>query len=376
MMVSAANLVPAIAFSFSTIAGPATMAAEQPNIIFILVDDMGWSDIGCYGSEIRTPNIDSLAENGIRFTQFYNTAKCNPTRASLLTGMYHQKTDMTGPNVMKNSATLGEVLRPVGYRTLASGKHHGTENLHDRGFDHYYGLRDGCSNFWNPGVQREGEPAPARKRYRYWCDDETTYHPYTPEDRDFYTTDAFTDRALRWLDEPDLHEKPFFLYLAYTAPHFPLQAWPADIAKYEGVDDDGYLPIREARYERMIEMGLIDPQKNPLPEWDGKDWDAHEDLERRKEGSEIHSICSTRAHRYSAMHFIGSPPSTASASGCRLETGFRSINQGWPPASSRYSTLPSSIFAWLMISATACAIGAFSSVPHFRTTSGVAWARQ
>jgi arylsulfatase len=282
-MLSPEKIISVVAFGFSVFAGPVSVAEEQPNIIFILVDDMGWSDIGCYGSEIQTPNIDSLADNGIRFTQFYNTAKCNPTRASLLTGMYHQKTDMTGPNVMKNSATLGEVLRPAGYRTLASGKHHGTENLHDRGFDHYYGLRDGCSNFWNPGVQREGEPAPARKTYRYWCDDETTYHPYTPEDRDFYTTDAFTDRALRWLDEPDLGEKPFFLYLAYTAPHFPLQAWPSDIAKYEGIYDDGYLPIREARYKRMIEMGLIDPEKNPLPEWDGKDWDAHEDLERRKE---------------------------------------------------------------------------------------------
>ncbi len=258
-------------------------ATERPNIIFILVDDMGWSDLGCYGAEIHTPNIDSLATNGIRFTQFYNTAKCNTTRASVLTGLYHQQCDMTGPNVMKNSATLGEVLRPAGYRTLASGKHHGTENLLDRGFDHYYGLRDGCSNFWNPGIQRPGEPAPARKRARYWCDDATTYHPYTPEDRNFYTTDAFTDKALEWLDDPDLHQKPFFLYLAYTAPHFPLHAWPTDIAKYAGVYDEGYLPIREARYHRMIEMGLIDPDKNPLPEWDGKDWDQHDDLERRKE---------------------------------------------------------------------------------------------
>jgi arylsulfatase A-like enzyme len=190
---------------------------------------------------------------------------------------------MTGPNVMKNSVTLGEVLRPAGYRTLVSGKHHGTENLVDRGFDHYYGLRDGCCNFWNPGVERDGEPAPARKRYRYWCDDDTTYHPYTPEDRDFYTTDAFTDKALEWLDEPELEEKPFLLYLAYTAPHFPLQAWPEDIAKYEGVYDEGYLTIREARYERMVKMGLIDPQKNPLPEWDGDDWNALDDLERRKE---------------------------------------------------------------------------------------------
>lgn len=256
---------------------------QKPNIVFILVDDMGWSDVGCYGAEIKTPNIDMLANQGIRFTQFYNTAKCNTTRASLLTGLYHQQCEMTGPNVMKNSVTLGEVLRPAGYRTLVSGKHHGTENLVDRGFDHYYGLRDGCCNFWNPGVKRDGEPAPARKRYRYWCDDDTTYHPYTPKNRDFYTTDAFTDKALEWLDEPELEEKPFFLYLAYTAPHFPLQAWPEDIAKYESMYDEGYKAIREARYERMVQLGLIDPMKNPLPEWDGADWNALDDLERRKE---------------------------------------------------------------------------------------------
>jgi arylsulfatase len=271
------------AVGIALISMTAARAAEKPNIIFILVDDMGWSDLGCYGSEIRTPNIDSLAADGIRFTQFYNTAKCNTTRASLLTGLYHQQCDMTGPNVMKNSATLGEVLRPAGYRTLASGKHHGTENLFERGFDRYYGLRDGCCNFWNPGDKREGEPAPARKTARYWCDNETTMHPYTPEDRNFYTTDAFTDKALEWLDEPELNEKPFFLYLAYTAPHFPLHAWPEDIAKYEGLYDNGYLPIREARYARMINMGLIDPAKNPLPEWDGSHWDELEDLERRKE---------------------------------------------------------------------------------------------
>lgn len=271
------------ALIFGLISFSASAATEKPNIMFILVDDMGWSDIGCYGSEINTPHIDSLASHGLRFSQFYNTAKCNTSRASLLTGLYHQQTDMTRPRAVKNGATLAEVLRPAGYRTLASGKHHGRENLIDRGFDHYYGLRDGASNFWNPGGQREGEPAPARKGDRYWCDDETTYHPYTPEDPDFYTTDAFTDRALQWLDDPALNEKPFFLYLAYTAPHFPLHAWPSDIAKYEGVYDEGYQPIREARYERMVKMGLIDPEKNPLPEWDGKDWASHDDLERRKE---------------------------------------------------------------------------------------------
>lgn len=258
---------------------------ERPNILFILVDDMGYSDIGCYGGEIKTPNIDKLAESGLRFTQMYNTAKCMSARASLLTGLYPQQCGMDErPLKMLNSATLGEVLRPAGYRTLASGKHHGTENLVDRGFDHYYGLRDGGCNFWNPGVQREGEPPPGNKGViRYWCDDEETIAPFTPEDRNFYVTDAFTDRPLQWLDERELDEQPFFLYLAYTAPHYPLHAWPEDIARYEGMYDAGYEAIREARYERMVKMGLVDPEKSPLLPWEGRVWKALPELERKKE---------------------------------------------------------------------------------------------
>lgn len=263
---------------------PATAASEKPNIIFILVDDMGWSDLGCYGSEIETPHIDSLAQAGLRFTQFTNTAKCNTSRACLLTGLYAQQVGMMHPGKMTNAVTLGEVLRTAGYRTFASGKHHGTENLRDRGFDHYYGLRDGCSNMWNPGKRREGEPEPGRKsKARYWCDDDTTYHPFTPEDRNFHVTDAFTNKALEWLDEKELKQQPFFLYLAYTAPHYPLHAWPKDIEKYKGKYDAGYLAIRKARYQRMIDMGVIDPARNPLPEWDGQDWDKLSENERAKE---------------------------------------------------------------------------------------------
>lgn len=258
-------------------------AAERPNILVVFVDDMGWSDLGCYGSEIKTPNLDALAAGGIRFTQFYNTAKCNTSRACLLTGLYAQQCRMMTPASMKNSVTIGEVLRPAGYRTLASGKHHGKENLFDRGFDHYYGLRDGCCNFWNPGKKREGEPEPGNKNDRFWCDDEKTYHPYTPEDKNFYATDAFTNKALQWLDEPELKDKPFLLYLAYTAPHYPLHAWPKDIAKYKGVYYGGYESIRNARYQKQIELGLIDPAKNPLPEWDGAIWNDLTEDERAKE---------------------------------------------------------------------------------------------
>jgi arylsulfatase A-like enzyme len=258
-------------------------AAEKPNILFILVDDMGWSDLGCYGSEIRTPNIDALADRGLRFRQFYNTAKCQTSRACLLTGTYAQQCKMMSPATIRKAVTLGEVLRTAGYRTLASGKHHAIENLFDRGFDHYYGLRDGACNFWNPGKKRDGEPEPGSKGDRVWCDDAKTYQPFTPTDKNFYATDAFTNKALEWLDEKELQDKPFLLYLAYTAPHYPLHAWPEDIAKYKGKYDTGYEAIRRARYDRMASMGIIDPAKNPLPKWEGQNWTALSGEERAKE---------------------------------------------------------------------------------------------
>ncbi len=238
-----------------------------PNIILISVDDMGWSDLGCYGSEIRTPNIDRLADGGMRFTQFHNTSKCFPSRACLLTGVYAQQNgyDRSFNQPLARAVTLGEVLRKAGYITLWSGKHHGLENPITRGFDHYYGLKDGACNHFNPGVQREGEGAPARKERdgvktkRAWCIDSAMYVPYTPLESDFYTTDYFTNYALEWLDEFEGDERPLFLYLSYTAPHDPLMAWPEDIARYKGKYDAGYDAIRQQRYARQLEMGLISP---------------------------------------------------------------------------------------------------------------------
>ena len=240
----------------------------RPNIILILVDDMGFSDLGCYGSEINTPNIDKLAFEGMRFTQFHNTSKCFPSRASLLTGLYAHQVGMDRKHgALKNCVTLGEVLRSAGYRTLASGKHHGTENLFDRGFDRYYGLRDGASNHFNPGEQREGENKPAQKLrgsgYRKWCIDDSTISPYTPP-KDFYTTDYFTKYALKYLEEYKNDKKPFFIYLAYTAPHDPLMAWPEDIDKYEGYYNDGYEKIRLARYKKQIKMELLNQFQIPF----------------------------------------------------------------------------------------------------------------
>jgi arylsulfatase len=239
---------------------------DPPNIILISVDDMGWSDLGCYGSEVRTPHIDKLAAKGMRFTQFHNTSKCFPSRACLLTGIYAQQSgyDRSFNQPLQHAVTLGEVLREAGYITLWSGKHHGLENPVYRGFDHYYGLKDGACNHFNPGVQRPGEGVPARKesdgkkRNRAWCIDSVMFEPYTPEAKDFYTTDYFTHYALDWLDQYKDDQRPLFLYMSYTAPHDPLMAWPEDIKKYEGMYDTGYESIRKQRYNKQLEMGLID----------------------------------------------------------------------------------------------------------------------
>lgn len=264
-----------------------TSPAQPPNIVLILADDLGYSDIGCFGGEIATPNIDSLAQQGIRFTQAYNTSKCFPSRAALLTGVYAQQCGFgdTFRNPIRNAMTLGEALQQVGYRTYWSGKHHGMENPETRGFDKFYGLRDGASNHFNPGNRRLGEPEPAKKADRpprVWRKDGETYAPYTPEDRDFYTTDAFTDYALDWLGNHDTAKAPFFLYLAYTAPHDPLMAWPEDIAKYEGAYDRGYEAVREARFEKQRQLGIFGDQY-ALPKASHRDWETLSDFEKSEE---------------------------------------------------------------------------------------------
>ncbi len=232
----------------------------QPNIVLILADDLGWSDIGAYGSEVKTPNLDWLAENGVRFTQMYNTSKCNPSRAALMTGLYAQQVgyEATYQQPLKNASTLGEVLKSAGYRTLWAGKHHGADHPMDRGFDRYYGLMEGASNHFNPGPMRENEPQPAQKRPdRPFYNDRTLMQPYSPPS-DYYSTDYFTKYALDWLEEYREEKHPFFLYLAYTAPHDPLMAWPEDIAKYKGKYSEGYEVIRKRRFEKQKSLKLID----------------------------------------------------------------------------------------------------------------------
>jgi arylsulfatase A-like enzyme len=249
---------------------------DRPNIVLIMADDMGFSDLGCYGSEIHTPNLDRLAAGGVRFTQFYNNGKCAPTRASLLTGLYSQQVGCHNEPVrMERCITIAEALRPTGYRTLMVGKWHAEELPTDRGFDRYFGLADGCANFFNPGEPRPGEPAPAEKNFpRKWSKDGDVMRPFTPDDRKFYATDAFTDAALEYLDEYEHEDKPYFLYVAYTAPHYPLHAHPDDIAKYRGRYLSGWDALRRERHNRMIELGVVDarwplaPRDERVPAWE------------------------------------------------------------------------------------------------------------
>ena len=261
----------------------------RPNIVVIMADDMGYSDLGCYGSEIATPNLDRLAANGIRYSQMYNTSKCTTTRSSLLTGRYVTRTSWAanldaGPN-------FGEIAHAGGYRTLWSGKNHSDIRPPERGWDRFYGFRGGACNFRNPGPSMaDGSPFPHIKAYEWMVDDQWL-ETYIPEDPDYYMTDVITDNALSWLDEYAGEEKPFLLYLAYNAPHWPLHARDEDIAKYRGRYDGGYQAIRQERYDRMVSMGIVDPETAPLHPQDITDWNSLPASEQRLESErmEIHA---------------------------------------------------------------------------------------
>ncbi|MCA9079064.1 MAG: arylsulfatase [Planctomycetaceae bacterium] len=258
-----------------------TDAAVRPNVVVILVDDMGYSDIGCYGSEIPTPHLDQLAENGLRFTQFYNTGRCCPTRASLLTGQYsHQAgvghmTDDKGPEhpgfrgfLNRQSLTLAEVLGPAGYMTAASGKWHVGHKEQSmwplqRGFDRFYGVPEGGGFYFKV---KQGRTVVRGNEVLYSAEQQPP--------SDWYSTDAWTLAGLEFIDEALSAKQPFLLYLAHNAPHFPLQAPEADIAKFRGKYRAGWDALRAARHERQIELGLVDrqwplaPRPDMVPEWD------------------------------------------------------------------------------------------------------------
>jgi len=257
---------------------PEVEVVSKPNILLVMVDDMGFSDIGPYGSEVQTPTLDRLADEGMRFNNFHNTAKCFPTRAALMTGQFAQRVGMSESNLyFKNYATFGDVLKTAGYKTLMVGKHHALDNPYDMGFDHYWGMRDGAANHFNPGYQRPGEPAPAHKpnKVRVFCFDAKCVAPFTPDSKDYFSTDTFTDWAIDLLGrhEEENDEQPFFLYLSYTAPHDPIQAWPKDIAKYDGKYDVGYEAIAKARYQRQLELGIIDADTHTRSEPMHRPWD-------------------------------------------------------------------------------------------------------
>jgi arylsulfatase len=288
MMCMTAAAAPLSSLAASLSSHGALPKTNRPNIVVLLADDMGFSDLGCYGSEIDTPNLNRLAQGGIRFSQFRNTARCCPSRTSLLTGLYpHQ----AGVGLMVEDrgrpayegylndrcATIAEVLRPAGYRTLMSGKWHvGEHRPHwptDRGFEKYFGLISGASSYF-------GLADPDARRQRQMALDDK---PWTPPPTGFYMTDAIADHAVEFLDKYGNGDQPFFLYTAFTAPHYPLHAPPEDIAKYEGRYMKGWDVLRKERHQRLIEMGIVEkrwpltPRDDQAPAWetvaDKKAWD-------------------------------------------------------------------------------------------------------
>ncbi|QOD61583.1 arylsulfatase [Polaribacter haliotis] len=270
-----------------------TVEKSKPNIIVILADDMGFSDIGSYGGEIETPNLDALANNGIRYTQFYNTSRCCPTRASLLTGLYpHQtglgwmtKVDLGNPGytaeLNNNCVTIGEALKNSGYSTYVSGKWHvnkDDESAQDspnhnwplqRGFDGFFGILKGASDYFNPDNLYDG-------------------NTHIEPDENFYFTDAVNDASSNFI-EKHMEEKvnPFFMYVAHIAPHWPIQAKPEDIKKYQGKYMEGWDVLRKKRFDKMKELGVIDEnvklseKDKDIADWDSLSEDEKIDMDKR-----------------------------------------------------------------------------------------------
>jgi arylsulfatase len=258
----------------------------RPNIVLVLVDDLGYSDLGCYGGEISTPNIDGLAAGGTRLTQFYTTARCSPSRASLLTGLHPHQTGigvLTGDdspvgykgNLHRGCATLAEILKGAGYATGLTGKWHLAADVQSpndawptrRGFDYFYGTLTGCGSYYSPGTLTRGEENVEREA----------------DDPHFYYTDAITDEAVAFIERSTASGEPFFLYTAYTAPHWPLHAPEEEIRKYQGRFDGGWDLLRQERLERQVRLGIVEPDavlspRDPHePAWEEvqeKDWHA------------------------------------------------------------------------------------------------------
>lgn len=265
----------------------------RPNILLILADDMGYSDLGCFGGEMETPNLDNLAHNGIRFTQFYNTARCCPTRASLMSGLYPHEAGvgyMSDLNVgggrqgflNDSCATIAEVLRDAGYHTSMSGKWHtGAVRKawpENRGFQRFFGIHHWVDSYFtvlnDSEIFEDGEMVIPKT---------DTPELYAEEGKEWYTTDVFTTKAIEFIDEAVSAQKPFFQYLAYNAPHWPLHAPKDVVEKYTGKYMQGYEKLRRQKYENMIKMGLVQPEwelpKQNTPDWDNLSPEEKENLD-------------------------------------------------------------------------------------------------
>ena len=238
------------------LAATAVGADKRPNILIVLTDDMGFSDLGCFGGEIETPNLDALAAGGLRFTEFYNTARCWPTRATLMSGRYSNK---LGPS----QVTIAELLKKAGYNTGMVGKWHlGMDPKKDgpiqRGFDRFYGTMTGAGSFWDPyTLTRNTEAA-------------------EPDGDNYYYTDKIGSEAVTQIEDFVKSDKPFFQYVAFTAAHWPLHAPEKSIQKYLKRYQSGWDQLRKERYARMLKMGIIDKERWPLPEREPRvnDWET------------------------------------------------------------------------------------------------------
>ncbi|GAA1764373.1 arylsulfatase [Nocardioides hankookensis] len=265
----------------------------RPNVILVLADDLGYSDIGCYGGEIRTPNLDRLAADGVRLAQFYNTARCSPSRASLLTGLHPHQTGIgiltndDGPRgypgtLRPEATTVAEVLGGAGYDTAMFGKWHLTGQIDEpddswptrRGFDTFFGTLSGCGSYYWPSTLHDGEKPVG---------------DLPVVQRDFFYTDEISQRACDYLDGRD-GATPFLMYVAYTAPHWPLHAKPEDVAAYDGAFADGWDTLRERRLERLHASGLLQ-QGTGLSERDPSQpaWEDVADLEWQQRRMEVYA---------------------------------------------------------------------------------------
>lgn len=332
-----------------------------PNIVVIMSDDMGYSDIGCYGSEIATPHLDGLAADGVRFTQFYNTARCCPTRGALLTGLYSHQSGigwMMADNghagyrgdLNRRSVTLAEVLRTAGYGTYMAGKWHVTKHTKpdgpkhnwplQRGFDRFYGTIHGAGSFFDPNSLMR---------------DNTMISPfadpeYQPET--FYYTDAISDHSVRFINEHDAEhpDQPFFLYVSYTAAHWPMHALEKDIAKYKGKYDEGYAAIRKARFERMKALGVISQETELSPAsgnwedmehqaWDIRNMEVYAAMIDNMDqgiGRIVQSLKDTNRFEDTLMLFFQDNGGCAEAYGRRP----RKVNGAWPTRADKPSLEP------------------------------------